>query len=126
MGIYVRYYVKIIEYNGTPDYNPIWGDYDLSNTASYRYRYKDIAVFSDTTQIREALIYSGTRSIVSTNILYLQQVRDFIYVRYRLKLNIIFKDLYIDQMKDVEHQTKLFDFILDKEIGLEQQGNTVK
>lgn len=104
IGIYKRNYIVCVSYD----------------TIGYRYRYTDIAIFSDTTQIRDASIFRGGRSTQTNDMLFLQEVHDFLYVRYKLKLPLTFKDLHIDPMKDIYHQIKLFEFILDKEAALEQ------
>ncbi len=48
-------------------------------------------------------------------------VLQFINTRYNLNLSIKNLLTYIDRKKDFEHQSKLFDFILNKEMELEQK-----
>ena len=91
----------------------------------YSYYYSiylvDIAIFSG--KIQKAQIYNGGDLTLSQ---YRKEILKFINKRYNLNLTSDELLNYISPKQDIEHQTKLFDFILDKETALEQKENAVK
>lgn len=114
IGIYERNYVTDAGYSIASDAGSITNN---SYAEVYNY-YDDVAIFSN----RILIIY------IIDNLLYPyppsigKAVLQFINIRYNL--NLTHDELvnnYFVQGKDFEYQTKLFNFILDKETELEKQ-----
>jgi hypothetical protein len=108
-GIYVRYYDNSTGYMSYLGNVVVQGYADENDI--------EIAIFFGKEQ--KAVIYSGTE--IKTLSGQAKRILNAINTRYNLNLtqDEFFKK-YIDKTKDFEHQTKLFEFILDKEAELEK------
>ena len=104
IGIYKRNYnVSECGYVNSPSSDIYYGD-----TLCYKHKYEDISIFLKNEQIEQ--IYNNARNDYS----YIKsETLRFINTRYKIRLT---------KWKDIKSQNKLFDFILDKEVELEQQG----
>ncbi len=107
LGIYKRDYKTISTDNNATIYNPVTGNNDANTSLDYATKYEAFAIFSGKTQIVQIYNDVHNYSLIQKDIL------QFINDRYKVKLT---------KWKIIKSQQKLFDFILDKEAELEQQG----
>jgi len=108
LSVYIRYYI------GDARTEMNW---NLNEYEKNYYKYEAIAIFSD--KILKVQIYSGYQ-LTMYNHQDTKQLLQFINTRYNLSLTQNELLSYIELRKPPQKQTKLFDFILDKEAELEK------
>jgi len=115
LGIYMKYHLKNEGVHFSLNINdPNFATTDFNEII-------DIAIFSDTVQKVQVYNDYDYHLTISNVPIVTKQLLLFINTRYKLSLTKNELLNYIDQRKSLQNQTKLYNFILDKEAELEEK-----